>query len=158
MIVDLLRNDLGRVAVPGSVKVTSLFELERYETLWQMTSTIKADLRPDVGFPEVMGKLFPCGSITGAPKIRTMEIIRELEPFPRGVYTGTLGFLRPDRSATFNVAIRTVVIDSQEGVATFGVGGGITYDSTVEREYENPGEELVFNSNTIEFELLESLR
>lgn len=158
MIVDLLRNDLGRVAVPGSVNVTSLFELERYETLWQMTSTIEADLRPGVVFPELMGKLFPCGSITGAPKIRTMEIIRELEPFPRGVYTGTLGFLRPGRSATFNVAIRTVLIDSQEGLATFGVGGGITYDSTVEREYEECLVKSSFlNSKTMEFELLESL-
>lgn len=158
MIVDLLRNDLGRVAVPGSVNVTSLFELERYETLWQMTSTIEADLRPGVVFPELMGKLFPCGSITGAPKIRTMEIIRELEPFPRGVYTGTLGFLRPGRSATFNVAIRTVLIDSQEGLATFGVGGGITYDSTVEREYEECLVKSSFlNSKPMEFELLESL-
>jgi para-aminobenzoate synthetase/4-amino-4-deoxychorismate lyase len=158
MIVDLLRNDLGRVAVPGSVKVTSLFELERYETLWQMTSTIEAQLRGDVGFPELMGKLFPCGSITGAPKIRTMEIIRELEPFPRGIYTGTLGFLRPGGAAVFNVAIRTVVIDLQENLATFGVGGGITYDSTAEREYE---ECLVKSSflkiSPVEFELLESM-
>ena len=158
MIVDLLRNDLGRVAVPGSVKVTSLFELERYETLWQMTSTIEATLRTDVGFPEVMAKLFPCGSITGAPKIRTMEIIRELEPFHRGVYTGTLGFLRPGGSGIFNVAIRTVVVDAEQGLATFGVGGGITYDSTVEREYDECLVKSSFlNSKTVEFELLESL-
>ncbi|HEU4480038.1 MAG TPA: aminodeoxychorismate synthase component I [Pyrinomonadaceae bacterium] len=158
MIVDLLRNDLGRVAVPGSVKVTSLFELERYETLWQMTSTIEATLRTEVGFPEVMAKLFPCGSITGAPKIRTMEIIRELEPFHRGVYTGTLGFLRPGGSGIFNVAIRTVVVDAEQGLATFGVGGGITYDSTVEREYEECLVKSSFlNSETVEFELLESL-
>jgi len=158
MIVDLLRNDLGRVAVPGTVNVTSLFELERYETLWQMTTTIEATLRADVGFPELMAKLFPCGSITGAPKIRTMEIIRDLEPFTRGVYTGTLGFLRPDRSAIFNVAIRTVVIDSEQGLATFGVGGGITYDSTVEREYEECLVKSSFlKTKAIEFELLESM-
>ena len=158
MIVDLLRNDLGRVSVPGSVTVTKLFELERYETLWQMTSTIEAEVRAEVGFPELMARLFPCGSITGAPKIRTMEIIRELEPFPRGVYTGALGFLRPGGDAVFNVAIRTVVIDTEAGTATFGVGGGITYDSTAEREYEECLVKSSFlNSEPVEFELLESL-
>jgi para-aminobenzoate synthetase/4-amino-4-deoxychorismate lyase len=158
MIVDLLRNDLGRVAVAGSVNVKRLFELERYETLWQMTSTIEATLRGEVDFAELMARLFPCGSITGAPKIRTMEIIRDLEPFPRGVYTGTLGFLRPGGSAVFNVAIRTIVIDSEDGLATFGVGGGITYDSTAEREYEECLVKSSFlNSKPVEFELLESM-
>src|SRR5687768_1528572 len=158
MIVDLLRNDVGRVALPGSVKVTRLFDLERYETLWQMTSTIEASLRSGVDFAELMARLFPCGSITGAPKIRTMEIIRDLEPFPRGVYTGTLGFLRPGGSAVFNVAIRTIVIDSADGVATFGVGGGITYDSTAEREYEECLVKSSFlNSKPVEFQLLESM-
>ena len=158
MIVDLLRNDLGRVAVPGSVKVKRLFDLERYETLWQMTSTIEASLRSEVDFAELMARLFPCGSITGAPKIRTMEIIRDLEPFPRGVYTGTLGFLRPGGSAVFNVAIRTIVIDSREELATFGVGGGITYDSTAEREYEECLVKSSFlNRKPVEFQLLESI-
>ena len=158
MIVDLLRNDLGRIAVPGSVNVTQLFALERYETLWQMTSTIEATVRSGVSFPELMGRLFPCGSITGAPKIRTMEVIRDLEPFPRGVYTGTLGFLRPDSSSVFNVAIRTVVIDSETGIATFGVGGGITYDSTAEREYQECLVKSSFlTSSPVEFELLESI-
>lgn len=157
MIVDLLRNDVGRVALPGSVQVTRLFDLERYETLWQMTSTIEASLRWGVDFAELMARLFPCGSITGAPKIRTMEIIRDLEPFPRGVYTGTLGFLRPGGSAVFNVAIRTIVIDSADGVATFGVGGGITYDSTAEREYEECLVKSSFlNSKPVAFQLLES--
>jgi para-aminobenzoate synthetase / 4-amino-4-deoxychorismate lyase len=136
MIVDLLRNDLGKISIPGSVRVSSLFEVERYETLWQMTSTVESDLRSDVGLGEVMAALFPCGSITGAPKIRTMDIIRELEPFPRGIYTGTIGFIRPGGDCVFNVAIRTVVLDSITGVATFGVGGGITIDSTAEREYD----------------------
>ena len=158
MIVDLLRNDLGRAAVPGSVNVSALFALERYETLWQMTSTIEATVRSEVGFPELMGRLFPCGSITGAPKIRTMEIIRDLEPFPRGVYTGTLGFLRPDGSSIFNVAIRTVVVDLEHQVATFGVGGGITYDSTAEREYEECLVKSSFlTSERVEFDLLESI-
>ena len=158
MIVDLLRNDLGRVAVSGSVKVSKLFEIERYETLWQMTSTVEATLRDDVGLTALMRGLFPCGSITGAPKVRTMEIIRELETFPRGAYTGTLGFLRPGGDAIFNVAIRTVVIDSERGEATFGVGGGITYDSTAEREYEECLVKSSFlNAAPVSFQLLESL-
>ena len=158
MIVDLLRNDVGRVATAGSVNVKQLFDLERYETLWQMTSTIEGTLRSDVDFAELMSRLFPCGSITGAPKIRTMEIIRDLEAFPRGVYTGTLGFLKPGGSAVFNVAIRTITIDSKEGIATFGVGGGITYDSTAEREYEECLVKSSFlNSQPVEFQLLESL-
>ena len=136
MIVDLLRNDLGRVSVPGGVRVSSLFDLERYETVWQMTSTVEATLREGTSLAELMGAMFPCGSITGAPKIRTMEIIHELERFPRGAYTGTIGLLRPGGDCTFNVAIRTVVLDTQTGLATCSVGGGITIDSTAADEYE----------------------
>ena len=136
MIVDLLRNDLGKVSIPGSVKVSSLFQLERFETVWQMTSTVESTLRPNIGLAELMGALFPCGSVTGAPKIRTMEIIRELEPYPRGAYTGTIGLLQPGGDCVFNVAIRTIVVDSNSGKATFGVGGGVTIDSTAEREYD----------------------
>jgi para-aminobenzoate synthetase / 4-amino-4-deoxychorismate lyase len=136
MIVDLLRNDLGKVSVPGRVHVSSLFDLERFETVWQMTSTVEAALRPGTSLAELMGALFPCGSVTGAPKIRTMQIIRELERFPRGVYTGTIGLLRPGGDCTFNVAIRTVVLDTETNVATCSVGGGITIDSTAEDEYQ----------------------
>ena len=136
MIVDLLRNDLGKVSVPGSVHVSSLFDLERFETVWQMTSTVEATLRPRTTLSELMGALFPCGSVTGAPKIRTMQIIRELERFPRRAYTGTIGLVRPGGDCTFNVAIRTVVLDSETGVATCSVGGGITIDSTAAEEYE----------------------
>src|SRR5215204_5789100 len=136
MIVDLLRNDLGKVSIPGSVHVSSLFELERFETVWQMTSTVESTLKDDTSLVDLMSALFPCGSITGAPKIRTTQIIRELERFPRGAYTGAIGFLKPGGDCVFNVAIRTVVVDSQTGVATFGVGGGITIDSTAEREYD----------------------
>jgi para-aminobenzoate synthetase/4-amino-4-deoxychorismate lyase len=136
MIVDLLRNDLGKVAVPGSVHVSSLFDLERFETVWQMTSTVEATLREGTRLAELMGALFPCGSVTGAPKIRTMQIIRELERFPRRAYTGTIGLLRPGGDCTFNVAIRTVVLDSETGLATCSVGGGITIDSTADDEYE----------------------
>ena len=158
MIVDLLRNDLGKVAVPGSVRVSSLFDLERFETVWQMTSTVEATLKDGTSLIDLMTALFPCGSVTGAPKIRTMQIIRELERFPRGAYTGAIGFLKPGGDCVFNVAIRTVVIDSETGVATFGVGGGVTIDSTAEREYE----ECLVKSRflqvaPVEFQLFESL-
>jgi para-aminobenzoate synthetase/4-amino-4-deoxychorismate lyase len=136
MIVDLLRNDLGKVSKTGSVKVKSLFDIERFETVWQMTSTVESTLKPGTGLVELMRALFPCGSITGAPKIRTMQIIRELEQGPRSVFTGSIGLLRPGGDCTFNVAIRTIILDKRTGEATFGVGGGITIDSTADREYE----------------------
>ena len=133
MIVDLLRNDLGRISLPGSVHVDDLFSIERYQTLLQMTSTISATLRPRTTFYDIFAAMFPCGSVTGAPKIRTMQIIRELEAHPRGVYTGAIGFIAPDRSATFSVAIRTLVL--QNGEAHMGVGGGIVADSVPEDEH-----------------------
>ena len=158
MIVDLLRNDLGKVSVPGSVRVSSLFDLERFETVWQMTSTVESTLREGTSLVELMCALFPCGSITGAPKIRTMQIIHELERFPRGVYTGAIGLLNPGGDCVFNVAIRTVVIDSETGVATFGVGGGVTIDSTAEREYEECLVKSRFlRSAPVEFQLFESI-
>jgi para-aminobenzoate synthetase/4-amino-4-deoxychorismate lyase len=158
MIVDLLRNDLGKVSVPGSVHVSSLFEAERYETVWQMTSTVESTLRPGTSLVELMSALFPCGSVTGAPKIRTMQIIRELERFPRGVYTGTIGYLKPGGDCVFNVAIRTVVIDKQTGVATCGVGGGVTIDSTAAGEYEECLVKSRFlETKPVEFELFETM-
>jgi para-aminobenzoate synthetase/4-amino-4-deoxychorismate lyase len=158
MIVDLLRNDLGKVSIPGSVRVSKLFEVERFETLWQMTSTVESTARTGVGLSELLAALFPCGSITGAPKVRTMEIIHELEPQPRGIYTGTIGFMAPGGECKFNVAIRTVVLDSETGIATFGVGGGVTIDSTAEREYDEcllKGSFL--NASGLPFRLLESI-
>ena len=158
MIVDLLRNDLGKVAVPGSVRVSSLFDLERFETVWQMTSTVEATLKDRTSLVDLMTALFPCGSITGAPKIRTMQIIRELERFPRSAYTGTIGFLKPGGDCIFNVAIRTVVIDTETNVATFGVGGGVTIDSTAEREYEECLVKSRFlHASPVEFQLFESI-
>src|SRR6185503_14605806 len=134
------------------------FKAERYETVWQMTSTVESTLRPDTGLVQLMSALFPCGSITGAPKIRTMQIIRELERFPRGAYTGAIGLLRPDGDCVFNVAIRTVVIDTESGVATFGVGGGVTIDSTADREYEECLVKSRFLRPTArEFQLFESI-
>jgi len=158
MIVDLLRNDLGKVSVPGSVRVSSLFDLERFETVWQMTSTVESTLRDGISLVDLMGALFPCGSITGAPKISTMQIIHELERFPRGAYTGAIGLLKPGGDCVFNVAIRTVVIDTEAGVANFGVGGGVTIDSTAEREYEECLVKSRFlHSKPVEFQLFESI-
>lgn len=158
MIVDLLRNDLGRIARPGSVEVPKLFEIERYPTVHQMTSTVEADLEEGTDLVDVFGALFPCGSITGAPKISTMHLISELEQSPREVYCGAIGFITPDREAVFNVPIRTVMIDQANGNATYGVGGGITWDSTSEEEYG----EVLAKSRFLEldrpdFSLLESM-
>ncbi len=134
MIVDMVRNDLGRVAQPGSVEVSDLFRVEKYESVYQMTSTVSA--RTGAPLSRLLGALFPCASITGAPKVRAMEIIAELEDSPRGIYTGAIGYLGPRREAAFNVAIRTVHIDRGHGVAEFGTGGGIVWDSDAEEEYD----------------------
>jgi para-aminobenzoate synthetase/4-amino-4-deoxychorismate lyase len=136
MIVDLLRNDMGRISEFGSVRVPQLFEVERYETVLQMTSTITSRLLPAAGLVEILQALFPSGSVTGAPKIRTMEIISALEDSPRQIYTGAMGFISPGPEAVFNVAIRTLLIDTHTGLAELGVGSGITYDSTPEAEYQ----------------------
>jgi len=140
MIVDLLRNDIGRVARSGSVEWTDVFAAERYETVWQLTSTVAATLRPEIGAGDVFAALFPCGSVTGAPKVSTMGIIADLEVAARGVYCGTVGYLAPADApgprARFNVAIRTVVQDARSGAAVYGVGGGITWDSRAEAEYD----------------------
>ena len=133
MIVDLLRNDMNRISEVGSEHVERLCQVEQYSTVWQMTSTIKSQLRPDVDLVEIFRSLFPCGSITGAPKIATMEIIKDLELQPRGVYCGTIGLLLPNGQRIFNVAIRTIQL--HQGKAIYGVGGGITWDSTWESEY-----------------------
>lgn len=133
MIVDMLRNDLGRVAETGSVTVPRLFVVERYPTLLQMTSTVTARTRASV--VEILASLFPCASIIGAPKVRTMQIVRELESQPRGVYTGAIGWIGPQRRACFNVAIRTVLIDREQQQARYGVGGGVVWDSDAGDEY-----------------------
>jgi para-aminobenzoate synthetase/4-amino-4-deoxychorismate lyase len=135
IIVDLIRNDFGRVCRPGSVRAGPLFQTERYQTLWQMTSTVTGQLDADTPLSKVLRALFPCGSITGAPKVRTLGLIRELEGEPRGVYTGAIGHWGPDNDGCFNVAIRTCVLHP-DGSGELGVGGGITYDSDPEREYE----------------------
>lgn len=162
MIVDLLRNDLGRVAEFGSVKVDELFELERYETLWQLTSQIGADVRSDVDLPAVFDALFPSGSVTGAPKASTMQLICDLESTPRGVYCGAIGYIAPEgheAGAHFNVAIRTVVVDRDGSMAEYGTGGGITWDSTHGSEYEEALlKARLLHAGKESFELLETLR
>ncbi len=135
MIVDLLRNDVGRLAQIGTVRVPDLFTRETYPTLHTLTSTVEARLDGDPAPSRILGALFPCGSITGAPKIRAMEIIRDLEAAPRGVYTGAVGAFGPDRGAHFNVAIRTLTV-GRDGAATYGVGGGIVADSRDDAEYD----------------------
>jgi para-aminobenzoate synthetase/4-amino-4-deoxychorismate lyase len=137
MIVDMIRNDLGRVATLGSVQVPHLFTTERYPTLWQMTSTVTATTR--VGVTDLLRALFPCASITGAPKVSTMRLIAALEGEPRGVYTGAIGYLAPTAEgrcrARFSVAIRTVVVDKVVGRAEYGVGSGIVWDAETGDEY-----------------------
>ncbi|MEO0344084.1 MAG: aminodeoxychorismate synthase component I [Pseudomonadota bacterium] len=135
MIVDLLRNDISRVAQTGSVRVPELFHVESYATVHQMTSLVEADLQKGVGFTDILKALFPCGSITGAPKIRAMEIIHALEPEARDVYCGSIGWFAPDGRAGMNVAIRTISL-FEGGQARLNVGGGVVYDSTARSEYE----------------------
>ena len=135
MIVDLLRNDLGRVAEVGSVTVRDLCRLERYPTVWQLTSTVEATLRPGLTLVDLLRATFPCGSVTGAPKVRTMEIIAALESAPRGVYTGMIALLQPGGDLVASVPIRTAVLDRIAGRARFPVGAGITADSSADDEW-----------------------
>ena len=134
MIVDLLRNDLGKIACKGSVEVPRYFNVEEYPSLFQMTSTVKAKLKKNEKLGELFKALFPSGSVTGAPKMRTMRIISQLEKEPRDVYTGSIGFVSPSGEACFNVAIRTVIVN--ENRIECGLGGGIIYDSSPLKEYE----------------------
>ena len=136
MIVDLMRNDIGRLAKPGTMKVDKLFEIQTYETLHQMISTISGEVDADIQFAEIIDGLFPCGSITGAPKIRTMELIKQLESTPRGVYTGAIGYITPDNDFTFNVPIRTIDFAADSDIGTLGIGGGIIHESNADEEWQ----------------------
>jgi para-aminobenzoate synthetase/4-amino-4-deoxychorismate lyase len=155
MIVDLLRNDLGRLCEYGSVRAENLFAVERYPTLWQMTSTVIGELRPEAGFQQIFQALFPCGSITGAPKVRAMQLLAEIEPQPRGIYTGAIGFFSKHESV-FNVAIRTLELDGSSG--TMGIGSGIVSDSDPASEFREcllKAQFLTRSSNS--FSLVETL-
>ncbi|MCT4554524.1 MAG: aminodeoxychorismate synthase component I [Pelagimonas sp.] len=134
MIVDLLRNDISRICQPGSVKVPDLFKVESYATVHQMVSTVEGQMLPGTQLSDILRALFPCGSITGAPKVRAMEIIAELEETPRNIYCGSIGWAAPDGRSEFNVAIRTLTAQGQD--VTLNVGGGVVHDSTAASEYE----------------------
>jgi len=161
MIIDLLRNDLGRLCQVSSVTVPKLFTIEKYDTLFHMTSTVEGTLQEDMDYSQIFRSLFPCGSVTGAPKIRAMEIIKQLENSPRGVYTGSIGYFAPHSTravrAMFNVAIRTVVLENGRG--EMGVGSGIIYDSLASNEYAECTVKAHFLTRTtpVEFDILEAI-
>ncbi|MDH4116935.1 MAG: aminodeoxychorismate synthase component I [Acidimicrobiia bacterium] len=163
MIVDMVRNDLGRIARTGTVRVPALFTTEKYDTVWQLTSTVVAEPRTGTTLVDAFGALFPCASITGAPKVATMDIIADLESDPRGVYCGAVGFGGPGTDGTpqwaFNVGIRTILVDRERGQAHYGTGGGITYDSTPSDEYDEALlKARVLDRRSADFELLETMR
>ncbi len=162
MIVDMVRNDIGRIARPGSVETVSTYDVEKYPTVWQMTSTVQGILKPRTDangrerVVDIIHALFPCASITGAPKAKTMEIISELETTPRKIYTGNIGFITPMGEACFNVAIRTALI--QDGMLEYGVGGGIVWDSDADAEYEETlTKSRVLTQPRPDFQLLETM-
>jgi len=165
MIVDLVRNDLSRVALPGSVKVPQLFSVEAWPTVWQMTSTVTCRTKAATGLREVFGALFPCGSVTGAPKAAAMSAIRMLETSGRGVYCGAVGAIMPGGEAVFSVGIRTPVVgrlpsgEIQQGIAECGIGSGITLDSDADSEHaEWQAKQTFLMRSCPEYELLETLR
>lgn len=135
MIVDLLRNDISLISEVGTLEVPELFRIETYPTVHQMVSTVRANLLPDLPIRQIFAALFPCGSITGAPKIRAMEILRELEDTPRGVYCGAIGWIAPNGTMRFSVAIRTISLFA-DGEAVYNVGGGVVFDSSAREEYD----------------------
>jgi para-aminobenzoate synthetase/4-amino-4-deoxychorismate lyase len=163
MIVDLLRNDIGRIARTGSVEVPALFDLERFETVWQLTSTVTGALRPGTGLAEIFAALFPSGSVTGAPKQATMGLIARHEPSARGVYCGAIGLVSPPGApgpvrARFNVAIRTAVVDRRSGTIEYGAGGGVTWSSGARAEWgELHAKARLLTALTHPFRLLETM-
>lgn len=157
MIVDLLRNDLGQVARTGTVQAERLFEVEAYPTVHQMTSTITAQLKQNVSLLALFRSLFPCGSVTGAPKRRSMELISGLEQQPRGIYCGAIGYLAPGGEAAFSVAIRTLLLEQQTGRISMGVGSAITWDARATSEYAECLHKAAFLAPPPQPRLLESL-
>jgi para-aminobenzoate synthetase/4-amino-4-deoxychorismate lyase len=158
MIVDLARNDVGRIADIGSVRASSLFDVERYPSVWQMVSTVEGRPRAGTTLADVFTALFPAGSITGAPKTSSMRLIASIERAPRGVYCGAIGYVSPDGDAVFNVAIRTAAIDVERGIATYGVGGGITWDSRADDEHAEAMSKAACLMPVPAFDLIETMR
>lgn len=159
IIVDLLRNDLAKIAQTGTVKAQKLFVIEEYNSVFQMTSTIDAQIKIETSFEQIIRNLFPCGSITGAPKLKTMELIHEIEQNPRGIYTGAIGYILPNNDMQFNVAIRTLSKHMNDDMLKIGVGGGITVNSTSLDEWQEIYTKLQFVRKfyTPNFKLIESL-
>ncbi len=159
MITDMIRNDLGRIARVGSVEPSMLFDVEKLRTVWQMTSTVTASTKASI--TEIFQALFPCASVTGAPKVASMALIADLEDSPRGAYTGAIGFFGPGRQARFNVAIRTATIDKRTSEAVYGMGGGIVWDSEPAEEYDEclskAGILAVPHADASPFQLLETM-
>lgn len=158
MIVDMIRNDLSKIAEIGTVKTPRLFDIEKYPTVWQMTSTVEGKTKASLS--EIMKALFPCASITGAPKASTMQIISALETTPRRIYTGTIGFIKPSGDMQFNVAIRTALFDKRNKQIEYGTGGGITIKSDFQKEYEESllkTKIIQQNPNSSSFKLLETM-
>jgi para-aminobenzoate synthetase/4-amino-4-deoxychorismate lyase len=157
MIVDLLRNDLGRICRPGSILAEALFTTETYPTLHQMVSTIRGEQRENIGLYELFKALYPSGSVTGAPKIKAMKLIQALETEPRGIYTGTIGFITPHRDMVFNVAIRTVELSGEKGL--YGSGSGIVWDSDALQEYRECQlkAKILTDAGNLHVELFESI-
>lgn len=160
IIVDLLRNDLAKFSIPGSIKATKLFQIEKYASLFQMTSEIESSIAADLPFTTIIEGLFPCGSITGAPKRRTMELINQIESRDRGVYCGAIGFVTPQNDMTFNVAIRTLCKSGENEVYRLGVGGGLTVNSKPQDEWDEIKTKLdfVYRLYQPDFALVESLK
>jgi para-aminobenzoate synthetase / 4-amino-4-deoxychorismate lyase len=158
MIVDLCRNDMSRVCEIGSVAATSMFEVVRYPTVWQMVSTVEGRVAPSMELRDIFGALFPAGSITGAPKSSSMRLIADLEHAPRGVYCGAIGYATPTGQATFNVAIRTMTVHRPSGQAEYGVGGGITWDSTAADEHAEALQKAACLEVRPPFSLFETMR
>ena len=159
MIVDLVRNDLGRISEIGSVRARDIFKLETYRTVHQMTSTIESTVREGGTLLDLFRSVFPCGSVTGAPKIASTGFITDLERAPRGVYCGAVGYVAPGGDCVFNVPIRTVVVDREQEEAEYGVGGGITWDSSPDEEYaEVLAKAEILRAEWPEFSLLETFR
>ncbi len=159
MIVDLVRNDLGRISEFGSVRAHDVFRVETYRTVHQMTSTIQSTVRSGCTLLDLFRSVFPCGSVTGTPKIASTRFIVDLERAPRGVYCGAIGYVEPGGDAVFNVPIRTVVVDRERGEAEYGVGGGITWDSSAEDEYaEVLTKAEILKAEWPAFSLLETFR
>lgn len=158
MITDMMRNDIGILAQTGSVQVPNLFKIERYPTVWQMTSTVKASLRTGAKISDIMRALFPCASVTGAPKVRSMEIINEVEKDPRGIYTGCIGYVGPGGDACFSVAIRTAHIDRNLRQVNYGVGSGVTWNSSTDAEFQECKDKArILYEEDKNFDLLETI-